>query len=418
MNRNLISFSLWGNNPLYIKGALENITLASTFYPGWLCRYYVNENVKIINELKQRGCEVIITHDKLDWRQAAASDENADYIIFRDVDSRLGHLEAKLVTEWMTTGEIAQIIYPNRFRVLSSMRKKPYLLGGLWGVKGGKLPKVAEQLKTWHSTHNHFVKNHDYKFADEFIMPIIGEDLRIDKSNDKLMGAKIYPKGVKKKQKISDSNFCKVRAHCSNCRNMASVRKVLIKDFIVENVQNNNFPCPEGFTPENLPIGALPAPITPITSVKSLAVKITKNHYIPIELGDDLFKAKADVDIINPEDTIQSNENLINWMSDTVDHFVFTSTKNPVVFKKDRHIFQYKDKWIALLLINITQIPCPFPTYEYVLNTKKIDENKPSGFILVLKNGTYKPSDFTLKNLASEEHIEDVKLISERSRIF
>jgi hypothetical protein len=292
---------------------------------------------------------------------------------------------------------------------MSSMRKEPLIFGGLWGVKGGVLPKAAEQLKIWHSTHNRFVKSHDYQFADEFILPIIGKDLKIDRNNDRLIGAKIYPKGYsKKKQKLSDSGFCKSRAHCGNCRSMESVRKILIKDFIVENVKNNNFPCPLGITSEALPISNLPAPKTSV-----------KNHYIPIGLGDDLFKVKANVSVINPKDTIQRNENLINWVSDTIDHFVFTSTKNPVVFKKDKHVFQYENKWLTLLLINLEQVPCPIPTYEYVLNTKKIDKNKPSEFILVVKDGIYKPSDFTFENLADGQgELEDVNLISSQNHIF
>jgi len=143
-----------------------------------------------------------------------------------------------------------------------------------------------------------------------------------------------------------------------------------------------------------------------------------ENHYIPIKIGNDVFKAKADVSVIDPKDTIQRNENLINWESNDIDHFIFTSTKNPIVFKKDKHIFQYKDKWIALLLINLEPIPCPVLTYEYVLNTRKTNESKPSGFALVVKDGIYKASDFTLENLANEEKLEDVNLISSPNNIF
>ena len=159
-------------------------------------------------------------------------------------------------------------------------------------------------------------------------------------------------------------------------------------------------------------------PAEEILDMLALSLSKIKNHYIPIEIGDDVFKAKANVNIIDPEDTIQRNDNLINWDSNSVDHFVFTSTKNPIVFKKDKHIFQYKDKWIALLLINLEQIPCPICTYEYVLNTRKTNENKPSGFILVVKDGIYKSSDFTLKNLSNAEKLENVNLVSSPNNIF
>lgn len=157
----------------------------------------------------------------------------------------------------------------------------------------------------------------------------------------------------------------------------------------------------------------------PLYSLSNPLLQEIKNHYILIELKNDLFKAKADINTINPKDVIQKNENLIKWESDTVDHFVFTSTKNPVVFKKNKHVFQYKNKWLALLLINLEQIPCPIPTYEYILNARKIDENKPSEFIIVVKEGTYKPSALTLKNLANGQgKLGNVNLISSQNNIF
>jgi hypothetical protein len=33
---NVISFSLWGNAPLYRAGELRNIALAKHFYPNWI----------------------------------------------------------------------------------------------------------------------------------------------------------------------------------------------------------------------------------------------------------------------------------------------------------------------------------------------------------------------------------------------
>ena len=42
--KNIISFSLWGDHPMYWKGAIENIKLANRFYPGWICRFYIDKN--------------------------------------------------------------------------------------------------------------------------------------------------------------------------------------------------------------------------------------------------------------------------------------------------------------------------------------------------------------------------------------
>jgi tetratricopeptide (TPR) repeat protein len=42
---NVISFSLWGTAPFYSYGAMINLVLSRTVYPGWTCRYYVDATV-------------------------------------------------------------------------------------------------------------------------------------------------------------------------------------------------------------------------------------------------------------------------------------------------------------------------------------------------------------------------------------
>ena len=39
--KKIISFSLWGDNPKYTNGAIENADLALEVYPNWICRFYV-----------------------------------------------------------------------------------------------------------------------------------------------------------------------------------------------------------------------------------------------------------------------------------------------------------------------------------------------------------------------------------------
>ena len=42
---NLITFSLFGDNPLYCVGAVENARLAKEIYPEWIARFYVAQDV-------------------------------------------------------------------------------------------------------------------------------------------------------------------------------------------------------------------------------------------------------------------------------------------------------------------------------------------------------------------------------------
>ena len=59
--KKIISFCLWGDNPKYTIGAIENAKLAKTIYPDWICRFYVSENVNqsIINKLIELNSEII-----------------------------------------------------------------------------------------------------------------------------------------------------------------------------------------------------------------------------------------------------------------------------------------------------------------------------------------------------------------------
>ena len=59
--KKVISYSLWGSDPKYTIGAIRNAEIASSIYPDWVCRFYVNNipedillNLRSLNvEIKQ-----------------------------------------------------------------------------------------------------------------------------------------------------------------------------------------------------------------------------------------------------------------------------------------------------------------------------------------------------------------------------
>ena len=61
LGMNLITFSLFGDNPLYCQGAVENANLARVIYPEWPVRFYVAQDVpeKYIEEIEDYGAEVV-----------------------------------------------------------------------------------------------------------------------------------------------------------------------------------------------------------------------------------------------------------------------------------------------------------------------------------------------------------------------
>ena len=58
--KRIISFSLFGNNSKYIEPAVLNTQLAPVLFPGWTCRFYVNDSVsaEAIQRFRNNGAEV------------------------------------------------------------------------------------------------------------------------------------------------------------------------------------------------------------------------------------------------------------------------------------------------------------------------------------------------------------------------
>ena len=43
--KRVISYGLYGSDPKYVAGALRNVQLQPTYFPGWTCRFYCDESV-------------------------------------------------------------------------------------------------------------------------------------------------------------------------------------------------------------------------------------------------------------------------------------------------------------------------------------------------------------------------------------
>jgi len=133
----VISFSLWGDNPVYTQGAIRNAELALTVYPVWVCRFYVGTSTPedVVSKLEgMDNCEVVRKDEEGDWtgmfwRFEAAADPTVDVMLSRDCDSRLNSREAAAVDDWLSGTSSFHI-----------MRDHPYhtteILGGMWGARG------------------------------------------------------------------------------------------------------------------------------------------------------------------------------------------------------------------------------------------------------------------------------------------
>ena len=186
--KNIIVYSLWGDNPIYWIGAQKNIELSKELYPGWICRFYIDENCdsELIKSLNGDNVEIILmkkldyryknlsdkfNHSGLFWRFFSLADSSVDYILSRDCDSRLSKRESDAVSEWLSSGK--------KFHI---MRDHPYhtvpILAGMWGCKRDILNNIEDLLRFWSTYQRRGVFHaEDQDFLGQIVYPIIKKDV-------------------------------------------------------------------------------------------------------------------------------------------------------------------------------------------------------------------------------------------------
>lgn len=185
--KNLIVFSLWGNNPFYWIGAKQNIKLAKQFYPDFVCRIYIDKKCDstLIDSIKQEDCEIVLmepglythtnisnrfNHNGIFWRFLALGDPDVDVVLSRDCDSRISQREVLAVKEWMSSDK--------KFHI---MRDHPEhrvpILSGMWGCRGQLLKNINQLFQYWSQFSNKgLFQAEDQDFLGQVIYPIIQKE--------------------------------------------------------------------------------------------------------------------------------------------------------------------------------------------------------------------------------------------------
>lgn len=184
--RRIISFAIWGNNPLYLNGAVRNSVDYPKMFPGWKCRYYYDRSIPedVINELSSNGAELVEyepTYGKLGmyWRMHVVYDTpGLDRAIVRDTDMIPTTREKAAVDEWIESGKPFHCMRDKEVHTTS-------ILGGMWGVVGGYIKDMETRLKVWfqqlHPEAVHPLKSQrrdvdDQLFLHHMIWPIVKDD--------------------------------------------------------------------------------------------------------------------------------------------------------------------------------------------------------------------------------------------------
>lgn len=170
--KNIVAYSLWGVHPMYWVGALRNIEQVKNYFPGWICRFYIDKNCKseLIETIKGDNVEVVMVDSKdsfhgMFWRFWAAEEKDVDIFLSRDCDSRFSEREIHAIKEWLDSDKNFHI-----------MRDHPYhtvaILGGMWGCRNGILRNIglSDSIDKW----NRFsTKGNDQDFLGQVIYPFV-----------------------------------------------------------------------------------------------------------------------------------------------------------------------------------------------------------------------------------------------------
>lgn len=168
-SKKIIAFSLWGNNECYNWGAVENALVAKNIYPGWICRFYVAEdiipevkdilekldNVELVEMKENRGS------GNMFWRLKPMFEEDNLIVLSRDTDSRLNMREKKCVDEWLANKKNG---HKQDLLILRDHKNHNQLImGGMFGVKNNVMHPFLDKFKSY------LQKNQKGKYMDDQI---------------------------------------------------------------------------------------------------------------------------------------------------------------------------------------------------------------------------------------------------------
>eukprot|EP01038_Epipyxis_sp_PR26KG_P011457 gene11457-15349_t len=191
--KRVISFGLYGSKPKYTTGAIKNVVLQKIYFPGWICRFYVTNDVPqdVIEQLKSLGAEIESIPSGMGytsgmfWRFLVAIDPTVDRYIVRDSDSRLNARDRMAVEEWIDSKYPIHILrdHVNHCIVMN---------GGMWGGIKDAVPNMKTYIEAWTSRDEYMA---DLHFLEAKVWPDV-KNIQVAHDSyccDRFPNARPYP---------------------------------------------------------------------------------------------------------------------------------------------------------------------------------------------------------------------------------
>ncbi|PEI04155.1 hypothetical protein CRM79_13490 [Pantoea agglomerans] len=176
-HQNVIAFCLYGDQPRYCETLIKNVEVAPEFYPGWVCRIYLDDSVPqhVWQRLDQPHVQLVdMSHEKTLfptlWRFLVLDDPDVKRFIVRDADSLLSEREAAAVNAWLAS--------PYWFHHMRDyFSHTELLLAGMWGGCHGVFHNVEQAMRDFIARYQGSQRFTDQYFLKVALWPTVRESL-------------------------------------------------------------------------------------------------------------------------------------------------------------------------------------------------------------------------------------------------
>jgi hypothetical protein len=204
--KKIISFSLYGDLPIYNIGCIENAKLKETIFKDWSMRVYYNDSVpsETITELQKYNVELVKLDEPTNffgslWRFRPINEPGVSHFISRDCDSRISLRDEASVNQWLESDKKFHII-------------RDHPIGHGWVISAGMWgSKIDENLDIINLMNNYLSENNlpeeksmDQRFLKDVIYPMTSGDVFV---NDTFFNYENIGVAINRDREIDDYLF-------------------------------------------------------------------------------------------------------------------------------------------------------------------------------------------------------------------
>lgn len=202
----VLSFSLYGDNPIYTIGCIKNAQIKKEVFKDWEMWVYHNDTVpqNILNDLSELNVKLIDTKENNGffgslWRFNPITEPNVEYFISRDCDSRISLRDEIAVNEWIQSDKTFHILRDHPIGHGWPMN------AGMWGSKGNSISNFKDLMINYLINNNRTDdKSIDQCFLRDIIHPIAVNSLFL---HDEYFNYERIGQSIKRDRSIDDFAF-------------------------------------------------------------------------------------------------------------------------------------------------------------------------------------------------------------------